>query len=265
MRKLLLPMLLIGVAFVSCQKPSGNTTYPENLTKQISVIGKKYQSSHGLAQKIDKAKAVKLAIADGVGAVVVGGGAWARLWGGFLTTLALEPYLRTRKVGQIYVIPPDSSNYFTDGNIGDYHNDLMKQALEANLYATVYNDQINDSLQSLLIENNFFSISDISDTLENNENNLVGAITYVESYADTMDLNVDGLIGNMPQSDNVKEAISSIYEQLLEIDPGSISSFLLDVERTVINSSSLSTIEKNQLFVFIGVENSSVHFWLANE
>jgi hypothetical protein len=77
-------------------------------------------------------------------------------------------------------------------------------------------------------------------------------------------VDIDGLIEDMSVSSNVKAVISSIKAQLFQINLDNASSYLLDVETTIINSQSLNTTEKNQILAFIGVGNSSLHFWLVN-
>src|SRR5690606_2418052 len=126
-------------------------------------------------------KAANLALADAVGAMVAAPtGPFGILWGGFLTTLAIEPYVREeepKKESSDITNPPSSvtnSSLVDFDKIGDGHNILMYEAYVQDYTVDISSGQLNSEIRNLLISTDIPGLS--GDKLDIYENDLEGPL-----------------------------------------------------------------------------------------
>ena len=280
MRKSIIIVALV-FATLGCTKKNENTKPTKNasdLVAQIDAIGNSYKSKSStsvntLGHKTTTRKAVLMGIADAIGGAMSSGtpaGIWGTLWGGFLASIGVGSVLDV--VNSNPVLPSSQtteSSKFIYGYIGDDHNSLLYQAFNNKISISVNNNAFDQATQNLFTGNNFSNIDggndDISTLLSNNQGSLATLYSYVLAHAN--DANFSSEIISQYSSDNsVNSVLTSIINGITN-DVKTLAdchSYLIDVQSAVKQSQDLTDPEKDIVYNFISIENSSLYFWDAN-
>lgn len=227
-------------------------------------------------QKVNKEKAVQMGLADAIvggltaAASAVGGpivAAYASLWGGFLASAAMADLYEKSKKKSI-AQPMDSSFLFSEGALGNAHNDLLeKSIIDTNFRNLVISDTLANEVILLFISNNYFNAININllfnqlkPMLITNYNEFMSNVNL-----DSMLFNYNNLVINNSSISSIeKSIIITISNHIKMLEPYCYTSYLVEVETLINEDLTLNNSQKSTLFKFIGILNSSIKFWLIN-
>lgn len=275
MKKFLL--LFVSIALLtSCENSETLPVNDENnLVQKINQSAKTFQkksetySTYGNKKPIDRNKAIKLGIADAIGGLISSGaGPYGTLWGGFLSTLTVEPYLRTSKKisseNEEIELPVDNNELFIYGHFGKNHNVLMKNAIDNNIKANIINNSLESELRNYMLSNNFYDEEDISLAFIQNENNLVNIISKANENSVMDNFNHENFMNSFRLNAFQKEIVNTINGNLNTIEDSNISAYLLSVQNIISNDNTLTPEDKKSILIYIAILNSSTMLWLNN-
>lgn len=225
--------------------------------------------------KFDKAKAIKLGIADGIGGAMASGlGAYGILWGGFLATLSIEPYIRTKTIQpnsystfndrQLIFLPEDRNELFKYGHFGRNHNLLMKEALDNDVKSIIVDNEINKELRKLILSKEFYE-DNILVSFRQQQANLIKIINNANKIGNSNpDIDVKEFIQSFNLNSTQLEIIETINKNLEEISESNFTDYLLSVQVIIENNEVISLEDKESILIYISILNSSLSLWINN-
>lgn len=274
MRKLIFALSSVFL-FVSCSSEDNNSETPSPEANSISMdienIYNQYKddSSEGegkyTTMKLDPEKTVVLGVADALGGLFgMGGGPYGALWGGFGMSYLIADVV----YGGGYSVPSDANIYensdgFIKAEIGIAHNKLLFEANQNYKHVNLLDYANRDVLKNFLHES--FEHENFEENFLNNEAEFYsllekGTHSIVDNELSFHKLNS---ISENRVTSNEMETINQINEKVRFIGKDDVSHFLRDVENYVLNNNSFRENEKERIFVYTGILNSSYHFWDA--
>lgn len=258
--------------FVSCSSDdSKSDTIPlqeRTVSMEIDSIFSKYERVDGgdkyVTRKIDPGKAAVLAAADALGgAFAWGGGPYAVLWGGFGMSYMIEDIV----YGQGYSVPNESDAFYNDGlyksDLGLEHNKLLVEANTnykgIDLVDVTNRKYLKDFLNKNTSDKNFEKI------FVENEKSFYTLMDNGKKSIVNKELSFDKLksVSNIKFTKNEEDIIKGINEKIKFVNSENVTPFLKDVENYVVKSPLFNKEEKERVFVYTGILNSSYKYWNA--